>query len=210
MLKYKGVDRLLALLQPGDRVIIEYEPLADGEGVIWGSIISAMLNEGDITVIDIYGVGDIMFRNYVRLAAGKEYRKFIEGKKHIHVFKVGPGNPSYGEVLGEEKVYSGTENFMKAYYWMMRRALRVPRRPRYLVIFGISEYLHFTGDSGLYNLLYVTSSLPVEDFVTIVPLNIRAIDPKVLAVVENVASHVISLTDGSLRMLKGGSEVGDG
>jgi hypothetical protein len=50
----------------------------------------------------------------------------------------------------------------------------------------------------------------VEDFVTIVPLNIKAIDPKVQAVVENVASHVISLTDESLRILKGGSEVGDG
>ncbi|NJF24356.1 hypothetical protein [Thermococcus sp. Bubb.Bath] len=210
MLKYEGVDRLLALLQPGDRVIIEYEPLSDGERVIWGEIISAMIQEGDIAVIDIYGVGDIMFRNYVRLAPSRKYRKFIEGKKHIHVFKVGPGNPSYGEIIGEEKVYSRTENFMKAYYWMMRRALSVPRRPRYLVIFGISEYLHFTGDSGLYNLLYVISSLPVEDFVTIVPLDIKAVDPKVLAVVENMASHVISLTDGSLRVLKGGSGVEDG
>lgn len=206
MLKYGEIPNTIPLFQPGDRVLIEYTSDVPISKVMWENIIRHILDNETVIVFDFYGVGDIMFRNYLRSVVGREYKKLIGSKRNVYIFKIGPGGASYGEVVGQEKVYVDTENFLKAYYSMVHHALSLPRKPRYAVVFGLSEYLYFTGSSGLFNILNVISTIPIEDWVTVAPLNVDAIDPKQKALIEEISSWVIRAGEGGFEILKGGSD----
>ncbi|ACS33381.1 Conserved hypothetical protein [Thermococcus gammatolerans EJ3] len=209
MLKYEKISKIIPLFQPGDRVLVEYTSNVPISKILWQSITHHILNDETIIIFDFYGIGDITFRNYLRSAVSEEYKKLIESKKNIYLFKIGPGGASYGRIVGQEKVYTDTESFLKAYYSMVHRALSLPRKPRYAVVFGLSEYLYFTGSSGLFNLLNVISTIPIEDWVTVVPLNIDAIDGRQRAILEEISSWVIRITEEGCQIIKGGKERDD-
>ncbi|EEB74935.1 DUF257 family protein [Thermococcus sp. AM4] len=209
MLKYEKISKVIPLFQPGDRVLVEYTSNVPISRILWQSITRHILDDETVIIFDFYGIGDITFRNYLRSAVGEEYKKLIESKKSVYIFKIGPGGASYGETVGQEKVYTDAESFLKAYYSMIHRALSLPRKPRYAVVFGLSEYLYFTGASGLFNLLNVVSTIPIEDWVTVVPLNIDAIDERQRAILEEISSWVIRITEEGCRIIKGGNECDD-
>ncbi len=205
MLKYGETSRLIRSFQPGDRVLLEYESKIPISQIVWRYITHYILEDEPTIIFDFYGIGDITFRNYLRSISGKEYRRLIESKKNIYIFKIGPGGASYGEVVGQEKVYTGTENFLKVYYTMIQRALSLPRKPKYAVVFGISEYLYFTGSSGLFNLINVISTIPIEDWTTIVLINIDVVDEKQRAILEEISSWVVRLKEEGCEIIKGGN-----
>lgn len=205
MLKYKEVLRLIPLLQPGDRVLVEYTPDITLRDLEWKEIMRSFVKDGTVIVFDFYGIGDIMFRNYLRTLAGRDYRGLIEAKRNIHVFKFGPGGASYGQLAAEEKVYSDTESFLRSYYSMIRRTLNLPQKPKYSFIFGLAEYLYFTGKSGLYNILHATSTIPLEDWVTFVFLNTEAVGHFERAILEEISSWVLVLKKEGVEVIKGGS-----
>ncbi|WP_456366214.1 DUF257 family protein [Thermococcus sp.] len=203
MLKY-GACRLLGILEPGDRALIEYDPKAPVELLLWRDVVPQIVDESSLLVVDWYGIGDVLFRNYLRKAPGKEYQFLIEAKKKVYVFKVGPGHPSYGQKIGEEKVYTDPEDFMRAYYWMIRKAVNLPQKPRHLLILGLAEYVYFAGPQGLQNIIQVTSAIPVEDWITIVPVNRRVLSAAELGILEDIASHIAEFSGEEMRILKGG------
>ncbi len=208
MLKYEETSRLMHSFQPGDRVLMEYEAKLPISKIAWRYItrcILEILEDEPIIIFDFYGIGDIMFRNYLRSISGEEYRQLIEAKRNIYIFKIGPGGASYGEIVGHERVYLDPESFLKGYYTMVQRVLSLPRKPRYAVVFGISEYLYFAGSSGLFNLINVISTIPIEDWVTIVLLNIDAVDEKQRAILEEISSWVVRLGEEGCEILKGGN-----
>ncbi|AJC72146.1 MAG: DUF257 family protein [Thermococcus sp.] len=205
MLKYEETSRLTHSFQPGDRVLMEYEAKLPISKIAWRYITRYILEDEPVIIFDFYGIGDIMFRNYLRLISGEEYRQLIESKRNIYIFKIGPGGASYGEVVGHEKVYTDAESFLKGYYTMVQRALSLPRKPRYAVVFGISEYLYFAGPSGLFNIINVISTIPIEDWVTIILLNVDAVNEKQRSILEEISSWVVRLVEEGCEIVKGGN-----
>jgi hypothetical protein len=206
MLKYEGIGRLLASLQPGDRVLLEYGSLEGVEALLWGKLIPELIRESTVLAVDIYGVGDMLFRNYIRGAKISEYKSLIHAKKRIYVFKLGSGNPSYGLLVGDDKLYTKADDFLKTYHWMIRKALNLPEKPKFLVVFGVSEFFLFHERNALKNVLQATTAIPVEDWVTFIPLNISAVDRELTAVLEELSTHVVLLEGGELKLLKGRAE----
>ncbi|ASJ03249.1 hypothetical protein A3L09_08275 [Thermococcus profundus] len=206
MLKYREALRLIPLLQPGDRVLVEYTPdigLGDFE---WKEMVRAFVKDGTVVAFDFYGIGDLLFRNYIRSLGWKDYKDLIEAKKNIYVFKFGPGGASYGQLMGEEKIHSDTESFLRSYYSTIRRALNLPRKPKYSFILGLAEYLYFSGKDGLYNFLHATSTIPLEDWVTFIFLNVGAIGDPERAILEEISSWVLAFRKNGIEVIKGGRE----
>lgn len=203
---YREIDRLLASLQPRDKLLLEYRSLEMIEDFIWGRLIPELIEESTVLVVDVYGVGDVLFRNHIRKAKISEYKPLIQAKKRIYVFKLGPGNPSYGNIVGEDKLRLNPDDFLKEYHWMIRKVLNLPEKPKFLAVFGISEFLLFHGKNALKNIIHTASALPVEEWVTIIPLNVSAVQDEFIAVLEEFSTHVALLEGGELKLLKGGQK----
>ncbi|MDV3104743.1 hypothetical protein [Thermococcus waiotapuensis] len=204
MRKENNIKVLLSLLQPGDRVLIEYNPLARIENLVWRKVIPELISDGPLMVVDMYGIGGVLFRNYLRNASPSEYRPLIKAKGKIYVFKLGPGNPGYGNVVGEDKIPENSDEFLKVQYWAIRKALNFPEKPRFMVTFGLSEFLLFRGKEGAKDFLHATVAIPVEDWAIITFLNISSVEREVVAVLEELSTHVLLLDGETLKVLKGG------
>ncbi|WP_367883341.1 hypothetical protein [Thermococcus peptonophilus] len=56
---------------------------------------------------------------------------------------MGPGTASYGEVLEDIVPTYEPQNFLRNYYSILSKISRLPRKPRYGIMFGLSHYIYF-------------------------------------------------------------------
>ncbi|ASJ10013.1 biotin synthase [Thermococcus sp. P6] len=194
---------LFEKIRRGDNVIIEYGSSYPVEMFSWGFLVPALVERNGITVVDFFGVGSILFRNYVRKVSGSEYSRIIEFLKKIKVIKVGPGTVGYGEVIDERIPVYDPQTFLREYYAIVNRITRFPMKPGYLVTFGLSHYVHFGGDKAVKSLITGLTTIPMEDWVSVHLLNVDVLEPTHLAMLEEMAPVVFQLSDEGVTLKKG-------
>ncbi|WP_456367307.1 DUF257 family protein [Thermococcus sp.] len=180
----------------GDMILIEYKSSEPIERFSWGELIPSLSNYG-VVVVDFYGIGEILLRKFIR-KSGKEYALILDALRDIKVVKVGPGAVSYGELLTEVSPSYDPQIFLKHYYSIMTRISRLPKKPRYMIVFGLSHYIHFEPDSSMKALLTAVSSIPAEDLVKIVLVNKEILNEAQLSLLREVSTIVGVFEDGDL------------
>lgn len=180
-------------IQTGDVVIIEYPSGYPMEEIVWGEVIPEISKENTVLIDDFFGIGDLMFRNYVRRLEPPEYKKIFKIVKNIKVVKIGPGRASYGKIVNEIPITYETQIFLDNYYLSINKIMKESIKPLYFVSIGVSEYIYFGKEKALQTLLTTRSFLPVEDWSSIYFLNKDMLSKEALAIMEDMASHVIDI-----------------
>ncbi|WP_048150228.1 DUF257 family protein [Palaeococcus ferrophilus] len=193
-------------MKSGDSLLIEYPGGYPIEDLLWGQVMPAILQKGMVLVDDFFGVGDLMFRNYVRKLPASEYKTLLRGIRNISVIKIGPGQASYGKILVQVPLTYDSEAFLDSYYGAIRESLRTQDKPLYFVSLGVSEYIYFGKEKALQTLLVTRSSLPIEDWASVYLLNTDLVNGSALALMEELSSWVLEVwgKEGSTINLKKG------
>ncbi len=200
-------ELILGKVIRGDWVLLEYDPVYPMEGFAWGILMPALLERGNVVVADFFGVGDLLFRNYLRRVTGEEYSRAVDLFGRIRVFKIGPGMASYGEIVEEITPSYDPGAFLRNYHTIVSRMSRLPMKPDYFVTFGLGHYIHFGRDEALKSLLTAISTIPMEDWVGIHFVNTGVLDGHALSVIEGVTPFVIHLSTEGIRLRKEGGTV---
>ncbi|ASJ13082.1 MULTISPECIES: DUF257 family protein [Thermococcus] len=201
---------LFGRAERGDTVLIEYPPTYPLGKFSWGFLIPSLIERGGVVIGDFFGIGDLLFRNYIRRVSGKEYSDIIELIKKIKVVKIGPGSASYGEVIEEVVPVYDSHSFLKNYHTVVNRMTHSPTKPEYFVTFGLSHYVHFGGDEAMKAIMTGISTIPMEDWVGIHFLNVDVLSRVHLAMLEEMASIVFQLSDEEVIVKKGGEAFDSG
>ena len=189
-------------IQTGDVVIIEYPSGYPMEEIVWGEVIPEISRENTVLIDDFFGIGDLMFRNYMRRLEPPEYRKIFKIVKNIKVVKIGPGRASYGKIVNEIPITYETQIFLDNYYLSINKIMKERTKPLYFVSIGVSEYIYFGKEKALQTLLTTRSFLPVEDWSSIYFLNRDMLPKEALAIMEDIASHIIEIKREGEPVLK--------
>jgi len=189
-------------IQTGDVVIIEYPSGYPMEEIVWGEVIPEISRENTVLIDDFFGIGDLMFRNYMRRLEPPEYRKIFKIVKNIKVVKIGPGRASYGKIVNEIPITYETQIFLDNYYLSINKIMKESTKPLYFVSIGVSEYIYFGKEKALQTLLTTRSFLPVEDWSSIYFLNRDMLPKEALAIMEDIASHIIEIKREGEPVLK--------
>jgi len=192
----------------GDVVIIEYSSRTPVEITAWGKVIPLLKANGNLVIVDFFGIGDAMFRKYLRRLPGKKYSEFVELVRDIGIIKIGPGATTYGEVLDEFVPTYDPSIFLKNYHAVMSRISRLPQKPKYLVSFGLSHYVHFNPEGAIKSIITATTSLPMEELIGVHFVNTDIISRSELAIVEEAATLILEVSRNGFSVLKG-DEGGD-
>ncbi len=195
---------LLGRARRGDMIILEYPSTYPMERFSWGVLIPALMGKRNVVVVDFFGIGDVMFRNYVRGISGGEYSKTLEMIKELKVIKVGPGGGSCGEVIDEIVPTYEPQSALKSYHSVINRLVNSPTKPDYMVTFGLAMYLRFGGDGAIRSLLTGLSTLPVEDWAWVHLVNRNALPDETMAIIEEVSSMIFELSGDEVTVKKGG------
>lgn len=193
-------------LKSGDSLLIEYPGGYPIEDLLWGQVMPVILKKGTVLVDDFFGVGDVMFRNYVRKLPASKYKTLLKGLKNISVIKIGPGRVSYGKILIQMPLTYDSEAFLDSYYGAIRKSLLTQDKPLYFVSIGISEYIYFGKEEALQTLLVTRSSLPIEDWASVYLLNTDLVNGSALALMEELSSWVLEVggeEKSAIRLKKG-------
>ncbi|ASJ07864.1 biotin synthase [Thermococcus siculi] len=201
---------ILGKANRGDTVLIEYDPTYPVEEFSWGFLIPVLLDRDGLVVADFFGVGNLLFRNYLRKVSGREYSKAIEFIKKIKVVKIGPGSASYGEVVEEITPSYEAHAFLKNYHTIITRMSRLPTKPEYFVTFGLGHYIHFGRDEAIRALLTAVSTIPMEDWVGIHFINEGVMKRERLAMLEEISSMVFHISRDGLKVKKEGGAIDQG
>lgn len=189
-------------IQTGDVVIIEYPSGYPMEEIVWGEVIPEISRENTVLIDDFFGIGDLMFRNYMRRLEPPEYKKIFKIVKNIKVVKIGPGRASYGKIVNEIPITYETQIFLDNYYLSINKIMKESTKPLYFVSIGVSEYIYFGKEKALQTLLTTRSFLPVEDWSSIYFLNRDMLPKEALAIMEDIASHIIEIKREGEPVLK--------
>ncbi|AIF68484.1 hypothetical protein PAP_00185 [Palaeococcus pacificus DY20341] len=181
-------------VQMGDVLLIEYPSNYPIEDLVWGEIIPEIAESSLVLIDDFFGVGDLMFRNYVRKLSPSEYKRFFKIVKKIKVVKIGPGRASYGEIINEIPVSYDTHDFLNNYYMSINKVAKTQTKPLYFISIGISEYLYFGKEKALQTLLITRSYLPIEDWASIYLINKDMLGKEAVALLEELASWVVDIS----------------
>ncbi len=208
-MKYEDLtDMILGKINRGDIMLIEYSSLYQIEKLAWGSIIPSLVQDSTLVVWDFFGVGNLLFKNYIRRCVKPiESVRLVEVLKKIKVVKIGPGTISYGEVIEEISPSYKSQEFIKNYYSTIQRMERLPLKPTHLVTFGISSYIAFGGEETIKNILMGLSTIPMEDWVTINFVNVDTIKRNHLAMLEEIATDVVFVSSEGIIVRKGGDAI---
>lgn len=196
-------EHLFGRAERGDTVLIEYSPTYPLGKFLWSFLMPRLIERGSVVIGDFFGIGDIIFRNYIRGISGKEYSGVIELIKEIKIVKIGPGSASYGEVIEEITPTYDSHGFLKNYHTIINRMAHSPTKPGYFITFGLAHYLNFGKDNAVKALLTSISTLPMEDWVGIHFINVDVLEEYQLAMLEEVASMVFYLTEDGIIVKKG-------
>ncbi|WP_297507947.1 DUF257 family protein [Thermococcus sp.] len=192
----------------GDVVIIEYSSLTPVERTAWGKLVPLLKANGNLVITDFFGIGDTLFRKYLRRLPGKAYSEFVELIKDIKVIKIGPGATTYGEILDEMVPTYDPHIFLKNYHAIMSRISRLPQKPKFLLSFGLSHYARFNPDGALKSIITAVTNIPMEDLIGVHLVNKDILTRENLAVFEEIATFVLDVSDTQVLILKDGG-VGD-
>ncbi|NJE05225.1 biotin synthase [Thermococcus sp. M36] len=203
-------EYLFGKINRGDIVLIEYPSLYPIEEFSWGFVIPLVTERDGAAVGDFFGVGNILFKNYVRRLSGKKYRELIEMIKRIKVVKIGPGSISYGEVIEEVVPTYSVQSFLKNYYSVINRIGHLPTKPGYFLTFGLGHYIHFGGSDAMKAILTGLSTIPMEEWATIHFINEDLISREHLAMLEEISSVVFYVSNEGLTVKKGGDAIDSG
>jgi hypothetical protein len=188
----------------GDVVIIEYSSRTPVERTAWGKVIPLLKSNGNLVITDFFGIGDTFFRKYLRRLPGRVYSEFVERVADIKVVKIGPGATTYGEILEELVPTYDPHIFLKNYHAIMSRISRLPQKPKFLVSFGLSHYVHFNPENALKSIITAVTNIPMEDLIGVHFINTDILTREHLAIVEEIATFVLEVTNGEVSFLKGG------
>ncbi|ASI98940.1 DUF257 family protein [Thermococcus celer] len=194
---------LLGGAEGGDMVLIEYTSTYPLEEFSWGFLIPRLVKRGEIAIGDFFGVGDLLFRNYIRGAPVKAYSRVLELIKRIKIVKIGPGSASYGEVIDEVVPSYNPQDFLKNYHAIVNRMIHSPTKPEYFVTFGLAHYIRFGGDGAIKALITGISTIPMEDWASVHLINVDVLERAHLAMLEEIASMVFGLSKDGVTVKKG-------
>ncbi len=195
---------LLGKVKRGSVILVEYSPTYQMERFSWGFLLPILMERGEVVVVDFFGVGDIMFRNYIRGIGGREYSKILELIKSLKIIKVGPGSCSYGGIIDEIVPTYDPQSALRSYYSMINKLVNSPTKPDYMVTFGLAMYLHFGGEGAIRSLLTWVTTLPVEDWAWVHLVNKGVLSEENLAILEELSSMVFQPSHGEVTVKKGG------
>lgn len=200
-------EYILGRANSGDIVLIEYSPRYPIEEVSWGLVIPELIKTHNLVVADFFGVGNLLFKNYVRKLTGRRYRELLEVIKRIKVVKIGPGSISYGDVIDEIVPTYDPQGFLKDYYSILNKVGRLPYKPDYFVSFGLAHYIHFNRELAIRSILTSLTTIPMEEWVDVHFINFEILDRETLAMLEEVASIIIRASEEGIETKKGGEAV---
>ncbi len=196
------LEEISKALLPGDRILIEYPPEIRVEDMIWDSLMPFLTSKGSVAVVDFHGIGDIMFRNYLRHHVDMKYRELMRMKKRTKVFKIGAGTASYGEIVMEGKLSSNEEEFIKTYYRIVREMKILPLKPVAVLVFGIAEQIYLRGPGYLGPLLSAIGTIPIEDWPVVYFVNRGILEEKEVAFLEGLSSWIFKIGE-EIEIIKG-------
>ena len=185
----------------GDFVIVEYPSSYSLAKLLWGGLIPEIPQE-EVLIDDFFGIGDLLFRDYLRKASPEEYKKAIEATKKIRAIRIGPGRTSYASIVEEIPITYNVSEFMRSYYNALMNLFSVSAKVEYSITVGISQYLYFGGEKALRAILFTRSTLPFEDWSSIYFVNSDILDEKQLAVLRELASWQLKIEkeEGTYRI----------
>ncbi|WP_297467031.1 DUF257 family protein [Thermococcus sp.] len=193
---------VLGLMTPGDVVLIEYHSREPIENVAWGELLPAISDDG-IVVVDFFGMGEILLRKFMR-RGDVDYSRVLELLKELKVVRVGPGTVTYGDILEDIVPSYDPHTFLRSYHSIMSKISRLPKKPRYLVTFGLANYIHFNPENAIKSILTAVSTIPAEDLIVINFVNSDVIKRSHLAMLEELSTAIVEVSDGTLRVYKDG------
>ncbi|NPA47234.1 MAG: biotin synthase [Thermococci archaeon] len=197
------LEEISRALLPGDRILVEYPPELRIEDMIWGNLMPFLTSKGSVAVVDFHGIGDIMFRNYLRHHSDMRYRELMRIRERTKVFKVGAGTAGYGEVIMESKLSNDIEEFMKTYYKIVREMKTLPLKPIAVIVFGLAEQVYLQGSQYMLSMLSAIGTIPVEDWPSVYFVNQGILDRKEMAFLEGLASWIFRLREDGIERVKG-------
>lgn len=200
------VDSLTEFLKthstPGDFILVEYPSLYPLENLIWGELIPSLSNR-EILIDDFFGVGDLLFRDYLRKSSPEKYKVLMESTKKIKAIRIGPGRTSYASAVEEMPVTYEISEFMRNYYNALMKLSSPSTKVEYSITLDISQYIYFGGDKALRAILFTRSTLPFEDWTSIYFVNNDILDKQQIAVLRELASKSIKIRkEGNLYKLE--------
>lgn len=173
-MKPKYIDKMVIdKIRNGDVAIIEYPSTFPIHEFLWGDLIPVLIDNFEIVIDDFFGLGDVLFRTYLRRIPPKRYPEVMEkimGK--IKAIKIGPGKISYTGTIEEIPLTYDLSEFIKLYYPGIREILTKSSKRVIFITVGLSEYLYFGGNEALKTVLLSRSILPIEDWTSIYLLNV--------------------------------------
>ncbi|WP_048058196.1 DUF257 family protein [Pyrococcus yayanosii] len=191
-------------IRNGDVVLIEYPSTFPSHRLLWETLIPELAEGFDIVIDDFFGVGDLLFRAYIRRITAEEYKKIMDIVGSVKVVKIGPGKVSYGRLVEEIPLTYDVSEFIKLYYPSIRKVISKASKKVVFITVGLSEYLYFGGDKALQTILFSRSSLPIEDWTSIYLLNTSLVPAQALAALEEISPLIISSEPSGKVVIKKG------
>ncbi|ASJ16114.1 biotin synthase [Thermococcus chitonophagus] len=191
-------------IKNGDVAIIEYPSTFPVHDLLWDSLVMNFIREFEVVIDDFFGIGDVLFRTYIRRISHDRYREVMEkvvGK--VKAVKIGPGKISYSEIVEEIPLTYDLSEFIKLYYPGIREILAKSSKRVIFITVGLAEYLHFGGEKALETILLSRSVLPIEDWTSIYLINLDLAPEKSVAALEEISPLVIYTSNKGVLVKKG-------
>ncbi|AAL82019.1 biotin synthase [Pyrococcus furiosus DSM 3638] len=194
---------LLDEMRNGDVAIVEYSSSSPIHRLVWGEIILKYVDRYEFVIDDFFGIGDVMFRTYLRrISSPDEYTKIMEKTKNIKAIKIGPGKISYASKVEELPLTYNLSEFIKLYYPIIRDILAKSSKRVFFITLGLSQYLYLGEAKALETILLSRSVLPIEDWTSIYFLNTDVAPEKAVAALEEISPIVIQVRNNEILVKK--------
>ncbi|AMM54332.1 DUF257 family protein [Pyrococcus kukulkanii] len=191
-------------IKNGDIAIIEYPSTFPAHELLWDNLVMSFIKEFEVVIDDFFGVGDILFRTYIRRVSPEKYKRVMESiVGNVKAVKIGPGKISYSEIVEEIPLTYDLSEFIKLYYPGIREILAKSSKRVIFITVGLAEYLYFGGERALETILLSRSVLPIEDWTSIYLLNLDLAPEKSVAALEEISPLVIYASNKGILVKKG-------
>ncbi|AFK23353.1 DUF257 family protein [Pyrococcus sp. ST04] len=195
---------ILDEIKNGDVAIIEYPSTFPVHELLWDNLILNFIEEFEVVIDDFFGIGDIMFRTYIRRVSPEKYKMIMENVVgNVKAVKIGPGKVSYSEVIEEIPLTYDLSEFIKLYYPGIREILAKSSKKVIFLTVGLAEYLYFGREKALETIILSRSVLPIEDWTSVYLLNIDLAPEKSVAALEEISPLVIYVSNKGILVKKG-------